>query len=38
MFSVWASAPHAPLRGVFVPATGHCACPYAHGPHVMELG
>ena len=27
MFSVWASAPHAPLRGVRVPANGHCACP-----------
>ena len=38
MFSVWASAPHAPLCGVRVPATGHCACRYAHGPHVLELG
>jgi hypothetical protein len=26
MFSVWASAPHFPLCGVRVPATGHCAC------------
>jgi hypothetical protein len=34
MFSVWASAPHhALLCGVRVPATGHCACRYAHGPH-----
>ena len=40
MFSVWASAPHAPLCGVRVPATGYCAFRYAHGPHVVdqELG
>jgi hypothetical protein len=40
MFSVslWASAPHVPLCGVCVPSTGHCACRYAHGPHVVELG
>ena len=37
MFSVWASAPHAPLCGVRVPATGHCACRYAHGPHVVAI-
>jgi hypothetical protein len=38
MFSVWASAPHVPLCGVRVPATGHCACRYAHDRHVVELG
>jgi hypothetical protein len=27
IFSVWASASHAPLCGVRVPANGHCACP-----------
>jgi hypothetical protein len=35
---VWASARHALLCGVRVPATGHCACRYAHGAHVVELG
>ncbi len=34
MFCVWASAPHALLCGVRVPATGHCACRY----RVVELG